>query len=139
MAESRNVAVVRRVVESFDEGDLEYPFAVYDAEIVWENFTPPPPGMDEVYHGHDGVRRFWRQWLASWDRVTFEHERFVDAGNQVVVFQRMDARGRTSGVETDFGDYAQVWTLRDGKVVGMRFYADRGEALAVAGVPESAS
>jgi ketosteroid isomerase-like protein len=139
MAESRNVAIVRRVVESFDEGDLEYPFAVYDAEIVWENFTPPPPGMDEVYHGHDGVRRFWRQWLSSWDRVAFEHERFVDAGDHVVVFQRMDARGRTSGVETDFGDYAQVWTLRDGKVVSMRFYADRDEALAAAGVAESAT
>jgi ketosteroid isomerase-like protein len=139
MMESRNVAIVRRVVESFDQGELEYPFAVYDAGVVWENFTPPPPGMDEVYRGHDGVRRFWRQWLASWDRVTFEHERFVDAGDQVVVFQRMDARGRTSGVETDFGDYAQLWTLRDGLVVSMKFYADRDEALAAAGVPESAT
>lgn len=139
MAESPNVTIVKRVVHSFDEGDLEYPFAVYDADIVWENFTPPPAGMDQAYRGHDGVRRFWRQWLGPWDQVSFEHERFVDAGDQVVVFQRTDARGRTSGVEIDFGDYAQVWTLRDGKVVNMKFYADRDEALAAAGVPESAT
>ena len=41
-------------------------------------------GMDEVYEGHDGVRRFWRQWLASWERVEFEQQRYVDAGDKVV-------------------------------------------------------
>jgi ketosteroid isomerase-like protein len=134
MAESENVALVRAVIESFSQGDLEYPFAVYDPDIVWENFSPAPPGMEEVYEGHDGVRRFWRQWLASWERVEFEQQRYIDAGDQVVVFQRMNTRGRTSGVEMDFSDYAQLWTLRDGKVVRMQFYADRDDALRAAGL-----
>jgi ketosteroid isomerase-like protein len=92
--------------------------------------------MDDVYEGHEGVRRFWRQWLSSWEWVEFEQERYIDAGDQVVVFQRTHARGRTSGVQTDFGDYAQVWTLRDGKVVRVQFYTDRAEALAAAGVAD---
>ena len=39
----------------------------------------------------------------------------------MVVFQRMLARGKTSGAEAGFGDYAQVWTLRDGKITRMKF------------------
>jgi ketosteroid isomerase-like protein len=95
--------------------------------------------MDEVYEGHEGVRRFWREWLSSWEWVEFEQERYIDAGDRVVVFQRTHARGRTSGVETELGDYAQVWTLRDGRVTGVRFYLDRDEALADAGVVDAPS
>ena len=139
MVEEENIDVVRRVVESFNQGDLEYPFSIYAPDIRWENFSPPPAGMDELYEGREGVRRFWRQWLSSWDWVEFEQERFFAAGDQVVVFQRTHARGRTSGVETDFGDYAQVWTLRDGRVTGVKFYADREEALAAVGIADSPS
>jgi hypothetical protein len=49
-------------------------------------------------------------------------------------FAEMRATGETSGVEMQFRDYAQLWTLRDGKVVKMKFYEDRGEALTAAGV-----
>jgi ketosteroid isomerase-like protein len=80
------------------------------------------------------VRRFWRQWLGSWERMEFEQEAYFDAGDKVVVFQRMHARGKASGAEARFGDYAQVWTLRDGRVIRMTFYADRDEALRAAGL-----
>jgi ketosteroid isomerase-like protein len=134
MTESENVALVRSIIESFGAGELEFPFGHYDSEIVWENFSPSPAGMDEVYEGHEGVRRFWRQWLGPWDHMEFEQEAYFDAGDKVVVFQRMHARGKASGAETRFGDYAQVWTLREGKIVRMKFYADRDEALRAAGL-----
>ena len=134
MAESENVALVRAIIESFGAGDLEFPFAHYDPDIVWENFSPSPAGMDEVYEGHEGVRRFWRQWLGPWEHMAFEQEAYFDAEDKVVVFQRMLARGKTSGAEAGFGDYAQVWTLRDGRVTRMKFYADRDEALRAAGL-----
>ena len=72
MAESENVALVRVIIESFGAGDLEFPFAYYHPDIVWENFSPSPAGMDEVYEGHEGVRRFWRQWLGPWEHMEFE-------------------------------------------------------------------
>jgi ketosteroid isomerase-like protein len=64
----------------------------------------------------------------------FEQEAYFGAEDKVVVFQRMLARGKTSGAEAGFGDYAQVWTLRDGKITHMKFYADRDEALRAAGL-----
>jgi ketosteroid isomerase-like protein len=112
-----NVEIVRSLFDWFAEGEHQRPFDFYDPDIVWENFDPPPPGMEQVYRGYDGVRRFWRQWLESWERVEFEVERTIDGGNQVVVFAEMRATGETSGVEMQFRDYAQLWTLRDGKVV----------------------
>jgi len=134
-----NVEIVRTLYDSFDRGDHEFPFRTYDAEIVWENFAPPPAGMEATYHGHDGVRRFWRQWFDAWGRVEFAYEQLFDAGDDVVVFLGMRAFGRASGIETAVDEYAQVWTLHDGMVVRMRFYADRDEALAAAGItPEGA-
>jgi ketosteroid isomerase-like protein len=93
--------------------------------------------MEATYRGHDGVRRFWHQWFDAWGRVEFAYERFFDAGDRVVVFLRMRAFGRASGIEAVVDDYAQVWALRDGRVVRMRFYADRDEAVVAAGITRS--
>jgi ketosteroid isomerase-like protein len=38
----------------------------------------------------------------------------------------------------DFSHYAQVWTLEGGRIVHLKFYADRDEALAAAGIAGSA-
>jgi ketosteroid isomerase-like protein len=42
-------------------------------------------------------------------------------------------RGRTSGIELEWNFYAQVWTIRDAKVVRMEFFPTRGEALEAVG------
>jgi hypothetical protein len=45
-------------------------------------------------------------------------------------------RGRTSGVELEWSSYAQVWTIREGKVIRVQFFANREEALEAAGLSE---
>jgi ketosteroid isomerase-like protein len=53
----------------------------------------------------------------------------------VVVTYRTKARGRGSGATVDQA-FTLLWTLRVGKVVRIRAYADRAQALAAAGLPE---
>jgi len=73
------------------------------------------PDVEPVYRGHDGIRTFWRTWLAAWEEIRYEGWRFVTPATTVVALvQNQHMRGRTSGVDLQV-TYAQVWTLRDGR------------------------
>ena len=130
---SENVEIVRRLLEAFDRRDNEFPFTVYDEQIVWDVI-----GFEmvdaAVFHGHEGVRSFWRQWLGAWERVEFEVREIIDAGDTVVSVLCQRNRGRHSGIEVEMGPYALVWTLRNGKVVRMRAFGSAAQGLAAAGV-----
>jgi ketosteroid isomerase-like protein len=72
----------------------------------------------------------------------FEHarqvpERFIDCGDQLVVFVRTEARARTTGVELK-SERAHLHTFRDGKAVRVQQFGERAEALEAAGLPSSA-
>src|SRR5512134_3089972 len=134
-----NVEVVRALYEAFARRDGESPFSVYDPDIEWDmsRSAIPLPGEEPVYHGHEGVRPYARSWMEAWGFIYAPLERLVDAGDQVVaLLGRIIARGKLSGVEVDMPPWAQVWTLRDGKVVRMRIYPEHADALEAAGLSD---
>jgi ketosteroid isomerase-like protein len=131
-----NVELVRRVFEAHGRGDFTAVFAAYDPEIEWHVLRVAEFGFDPVYVGHDGVRTFWRLWLSAWETTSFEYDEFIDAGEHVVVVQSQRMRARTSGIDVEWNSYAQVWTIRDAKVVRMDFFPTRGEAVEAVGRSE---
>jgi len=62
-------------------------------------------------------------------------ERLIDAGDDVVAFVRWRAQGQSSGAEAEMR-LAMVNALRAGKIVRVRFYLDRSEALKAVGLEE---
>ena len=72
---------------------------------------------------------------AAWAEWSIDVEEFIDAGDSVVVFVRMTATGLGSGIQTDRED-AQVYTLRDAKVVHLDYYNSRMQALKAVGLAE---
>jgi ketosteroid isomerase-like protein len=133
-----NVEAVRRVIDAHDRGDFATVFAAYDPDIEW-HLTPgwaTASDFEPVYHGHEGVRAFWREWFAAWETASFEYEELIDAGDNVVAILSQHVRGRTSGVELEWNAYGQVWTIRDAKVVRVEFFPTRGEALEAVGLQE---
>jgi ketosteroid isomerase-like protein len=133
-----NVEIVRALAEGFQRGDHERAFDFYDPEIEWDTGTEGvAPGMAGVYRGYEGVRDFWRRWLSAWKDLRFEVQDVRDAGDEVVLLIRdQHQRGQHSGVETEFQPYGWVFTLRDGKVVRVRWYPDQQSALEAAGLSE---
>jgi ketosteroid isomerase-like protein len=93
----------------------------------------PLPEDLQHFRGHEGVREFWRRWLHLWRSYKVKAEQFVDAGDHVIVDVRFRALGRASRTKLE-NRHSQVWTMKDGKVIRMRFFQDREEARAVAGV-----
>src|SRR5262245_11450249 len=89
----------------------------------------------DVYLGHDGLRRLGAEVGQVWEEFTIEPERFVDAGDRVVVIGTRRGRGRGSGVEP-VQRSAVSWTLLDGQVVGMETDLDPDEALEAVGLRE---
>jgi ketosteroid isomerase-like protein len=89
----------------------------------------------DVYEGHDGLRRLGAEVQEVWDEFRIEPERFVDAGDRVIVIEVRRGRGSGSGVEVEQRS-GVIWTLRDGKVVAMETDLKPEEALEAAGLRE---
>src|SRR5215216_1937860 len=72
--------------------------AFFDPGIEW---VPPPqsPLAVDTYRGFDGVRRYWGEFLSTWDEYGVEALKFDDAGGHVAVVVHIF--GSTHGLEVD--------------------------------------
>jgi hypothetical protein len=81
------------------------------------------------------VKRYLTQSRAAWAEASSEPERFITAGNRIVVLVHARVRSKDSNQWQDVR-LADVYTVRAGKVIEMRAFADRKEALRWAGVQD---
>jgi hypothetical protein len=121
-----NVDVVRSIYRLW--GESKPARHLIDAQLEYVN---------PDYAVESGTRR-GRRTLASVREVypdfRVHPERFVDAGDEVVVIGT--ARGTSaSGVEAQWRQ-GYVWTIRDGRAVRFRWFNRPGEALEAVGLGE---
>jgi ketosteroid isomerase-like protein len=133
------VEIVRSLAEGFQHRQHERAFEYYDPEIEWDasQIAQVNPDVAGIYHGHNGVRAYWRNWLSAWSDLHFEVQDILDAGENVVLPIRNQRQwGRHSGIATEFPPYGMVFTFRNGKVVRWRVFPDQQSALEAAGLSE---
>jgi ketosteroid isomerase-like protein len=130
-----SVEVVRRVMRRFADEDVEAALEDIDpqATLDWSNSDAPDSG---VYTGHAA----WRAFMHSRDealsgRSLDSTELISPAPDTVVLVARIREQGRVSGVDVAASG-AAVWTLREGKVVRVKLYQSRQEALRAVGLAE---
>ena len=105
-----------------------------DAYGEWfdENFEllPPPtyPEGAQVFRGRGGLRRWIAVTQEIWDDWQLNAERFIVAGDQVVVLVRVIAQGNLSGVRLD-RETAHIWDTTKDRVTRCEVFLDRAEAL----------
>jgi ketosteroid isomerase-like protein len=131
-----NVELVRAAWRAWERGDMAAVFAFYDPEIVWDQTHYGAAELLGLYRGHDGIRRFFREWLAPFESYYAQPEQFIDAENAVVVRIRQGGRGKQSGVDVEMPPYWQVYRLREGKAVRIEIYGDQTEALKAVGLAD---
>src|SRR5690242_6520919 len=101
MGEEDKKAIVVELYRSFRERDNDAAFALYDEDVVWDVTGSDMLGLDGAYRGHEGIRRFWREWLEAWDGIEWEQtepEELPD-GRVVVRVQNQRNTGRGTGIE----------------------------------------
>ena len=127
-----NVELVRGAHAEFERGNFWIP-EIFDpsVRVVWL----PVAGGEAETVGLDSMARMMMNWMQPWEQVTTVAERFIDAGDQVVIIAEWRGRGKTSGVVTKWR-YGAVWTLRDGKVISLVSYNNPADALKAVGLEE---
>ena len=127
---------MEQLFRGFAARDNALAFEVFDDEVVLDTREMSgPDSIRAVYHGHDGVRRYWREWLDAWEAVTIVDGPLNEMyGGQVISSWRQLNRGKTSGLEVEM-DVASIWTFQHDRVVRMATFASRDDALRAAGVP----
>jgi ketosteroid isomerase-like protein len=105
---------------------------IMDPDFIWDMSTFSWPGTQQ-YKGIDGAREFLAEWLEAWEDWQLDVERLLDAGDQVVAIVRQRGRSKSTGVPVEM-HFAQLWTVRAGKQLRMRMYADPNAALEAAGL-----
>jgi ketosteroid isomerase-like protein len=126
-----NVEIVRRCFDQFRRGDTEALLAHIDPAI--ETIEPPETPGGDTYLGYEGLAKAFEHWAGQWDDFHVELEELVDAGSDVIAVSHHRGTGRTSGVPVE-GLVAYVFTVHEGRLVRMRIFNTRSEALEAVGL-----
>jgi ketosteroid isomerase-like protein len=134
----RQRVLARAVCRGFaalQRGDFEAALGnFYDPDVEWHGAAG---GLDEgrVLRGRAEVVEAFRDYYDTWERLELRPEEIIDTGDELIVFVHEVARGRKSGIVMET-DTAAISTLHEGRVIQVRNYLDRSEALEAAGLPE---
>ncbi len=133
-----NVEIVRRVYDAVARGAVDAVLDFYDSDIEWNMSRSPYRALvgRDSYRGHDGLRRFFRDYRDPWAAIEDKCEELIDAGERVIAVVSTCARGKASGADVERTHQAGVWTLRGGKVIRVDWFSTRGEALEAAGLSQ---
>jgi ketosteroid isomerase-like protein len=91
-------------------------------------------GVTDWLKGLDGLRRVWLDWLEPWATYRTEEDETHDLGDGRVLYTGHDYGGRRDGRGEIELRSSAIWSVREGKVTRIAFYAKREDALEAAGL-----
>src|SRR5262245_21761100 len=126
-----NVEIVRRIYESWAEGDFRGGAYDIDQHVVLV-VRPEPPEFG-VFSGPAGCETYMRRVLEQWERLTVKAKQIQAVGDTVLAEVVQHGKGRASAIEGD-NRYFMLWTFRGAKIVRIETVRDEGDALAAVGL-----
>jgi ketosteroid isomerase-like protein len=127
-----NAETFRRFVDHYNETG-EPLRELIDPELVY--IIDPPAWLAGTYRGHEGLRVLQDRTAEVFDEFRFEVDELLVAGDSVVSLGGIRVRGALSGA-TALQQGASVAQLQDGRIVAIRIYFNREEALEAVGLRE---
>lgn len=126
-----SIEIVKEIYTALNRNDIASAlknFASHAERVEWKGH--PTEGN---FHGIKEVTEHFKEGRSTWAEGGCEPERFFVEGNKVVAFIHVHVRLKASGEWVD-GHVADVYTFENGKIIHMRSFLDRKEALEWAGV-----
>ena len=129
-----NVEIVRTMFEQWATGDLAAD--CFAPEVEYRRIGAMTPDMEGRWFGRDEASTAMRDYLRPFSDYRIEAERIIDVSEgRVLVLSLHTGRGKQSGVPIEH-ELADLFELRDGKVVSFHSYWNRADALEAAGLSE---
>jgi ketosteroid isomerase-like protein len=123
--------VLHRWVETWNRADLDAFADLYDSDA--ELITNPSWVEAGPFHGRAAIRKWFEGLKESYERQAVVLKELFEAGGKVVARLDWQARGRTSGIETEL-DATSVNTIERGRIVRQQYYFDYAKALEAVGL-----
>jgi len=136
--QSPNLGTEAEVLRSFyaaiNLNDIPAALQFLDPQI--ERIEPPGFPLSGTYRGLAEVKAHLSQGRETWAEGACEPERFMVAGDRVIVFLHVRVKLKHN-LEWIEGHIADVFTFRNGKIAQMRTFAERQQALEWTGIEVS--
>ena len=125
---------IKEAYAALNRNDIAGFTRIFDPQIERTEFEGSPAGG--TYNGIEAVTAHVAAGRSTWAEGACEPERFVAAGDKIVVIVHVRVRLQD---HTDWldGRTADVFTWRRGKVIQFRTFSEEREALEWAGVEDS--
>jgi ketosteroid isomerase-like protein len=129
-----NAAIVRSVYAAFNglaqsDGIDAYVKTHFHVECEYR-----PIEEASAARGHSALISWVQRWFEAWEDAWDEIIEVIPSGRMVVAAIRVHGRGRKSGMEISQKLF-DVHEIRDGKIMRIREYLTREQALEAAGLP----
>jgi ketosteroid isomerase-like protein len=126
IAMAGNVDVARAGYAAFAAGDIPSVLALFADDLVWS--TPESLPFGGVYRGPQGAGEFFAKLPQNFAELQVEPQRYIDAGDTVVVQGRH--RGRTVAGNSFDVPWMHLWGYRGGAVTSFTELMDTAPVAA---------
>jgi ketosteroid isomerase-like protein len=121
---------VRSAYDAWNRRDLEGALAHLDEQVEWR-MSGEIVGTAASYHGHEGVRAWWLDFLEPFESVEIEPLELAEPFEDIVLVRvRLRARGRQQ-IEVDMV-VSHLYELRKGMITRVSAFTDHAKASAAA-------
>ncbi len=126
---------IQRAYEAFSRGDIQgaVDAVELDPDILWIEPESFPAGG--TYRGRQGVVEYLSLSRKGSEQAWSKPEEILEVGDKIFVLVHFQAWPKGGGQPRE-GYIADVYTVRDGKVVQMQAYSDPQEARKAVGISQ---
>ncbi|RJF99310.1 nuclear transport factor 2 family protein [Noviherbaspirillum saxi] len=129
MNEQQNTQLVQQAYAKFQAGDIPGLLEMCADDIEWELDPNDDVPFSGARHGKEAVREFFSTLDQSQQPLHFEPREFIAQGDKVVALGHY-AWNVKSTDRTFESDWAEIFTIRDGKIARFREFADTAAGAA---------
>src|SRR5438270_7480505 len=123
MSEQDNVSLVKQAYNNFKAGNISALLELFADDVQWQFPRIENVPFAKAFNGRAGVGEFFALVGANQDALSFEPQEFIAQDDKVVATGHYRWRIKPNNREFE-GDWAHVFTIRDGKIAAFQEYTD---------------
>ncbi len=122
MSEQENTQLVRQAYDKFKAGDIPGLLGLFSDDIEWQLDPVENVPFSGTRHGKQEVADFFGLVDQSQQALQFEPREYIAQGDKVVALGHYAWSVKATDRVFE-SDWAEVFTIRDGKICGFREFA----------------